>query len=122
MSKPLIVEPLPATNHRAGAIVDGFPSVISLAPRSEVMFSSVASEGDRVQVGLSALSGDAPGQVLAHYRSEFTGLGLVAASVSTADGSSAVAFERGQSTITVTVWSTHDGTRYTVFSVLIAGI
>lgn len=120
--EPLITEPLPATGHRDGAIVDGFPLVISLAPRSEVMFSSVASEGDRVQVGLSALSRNAPGEVLDHYRSLFTGLGLVAESISTADGSSAVAFERGPSTVTVTVWSTHDGTRYTVFSVLVAGI
>lgn len=121
-TEPLISAPLPATAHRDGAIVDGFPAVITLAPRSEVMFSSVASESDRVQAGLDAMSGSAPADVLAHYRSAFTTLGLVEEATSAADGSHAVAFERGPSTITVTVWPTDTGSRYTVFSVLVAGI
>lgn len=119
---PLVSAPLPETAHRDRAIVEGFPAVISLAPASEVMFSSVASERDRVQAGLDAMSSSAPAAVLAHYRSTFATLGLVEEPVSAADGSQAVAFDRGPSTITVTVWPTDTGSRYTVFGVLVAGI
>jgi len=120
--EPLISPPLPKTASQTGKLVTGFPSaVISLAPGSTVMFSSVASEGDRVQVGLSAMSTIAPAEVLAHYSTALAGLGLVAGSAPTVDGSTAVALIRGPNTVTVTVSSVGGGTRYAVFGVLVAG-
>lgn len=120
--EPLISPPLPKTASQTGKLVTGFPSaVISLAPGSTVMFSSVASEGDRVQVGLSAMSTIAPAEVLAHYSTALAGLGLVAGSAPAVDGSTAAAFIRGPNTVTVTVLSVGGGTRYSVFGVLVAG-
>ncbi|HEU4808118.1 MAG TPA: hypothetical protein VFT01_07625 [Homoserinimonas sp.] len=120
--RPLISAPLPETSHREGAFVEGFPQVITLAPHSEVTFSSVASEGDRVQAALGAMSTNAPTEVLEHYRAAFAEAGLTEGSVSTADGSDAVSFERGPSSITVTVWSTDTGSRFMVFGILVVGI
>lgn len=120
--RPLISAPLPETSHREGAFVEGFPQVITLAPHSEVMFSSVASEDDRVQAALGAMSTDAPAEVLEHYRAAFAESGLAGDSVPTADGSDAVSFERGPSSITVTVWPTDTGSRFMVFGILVAGI
>lgn len=119
---PLISPPLPKTASRTGTLVTGFPSgVISLAPGSTVVFSSVAAEGDRLQVGLNAMSTIAPAEVLAHYSTALAGLGLVAASAPALDGSTAAAFIRGPNTVTVTVSSAGGGSRYTVFGVFVAG-
>ena len=122
-AKPLISAPLPASASGSGVIVKGFPTaVISLTPGSTVISSSVASGSDRVQVGLSARSTIAPTKVLEYYEAAFAKLGLVASSVPSADGSTAKAFVRGPSTITVTVSSASGGSRYTVFAVLVAAV
>lgn len=119
---PLISAPVPTTASALGKLVAGFPSaVISQAPESTVMFSSVASEGDRVQVGLVGMSTRAPSDVLAHYNTTLAKLGLVGGSVPAVDNSTATAFTRGPNVVTVTVTSVGGGSRYTVFGVLLAG-
>ena len=52
--KALVSAPLPATASARGSIVKGFPAVIPQAPESTITFSSVATEGDRMQMGLDA--------------------------------------------------------------------
>lgn len=121
--KPLVSKPLPATASARGSIVAGFPAVIPKAPKSTVAFSSVATQGTRMQVGLDATSGISPADVLSYYRTTFTRLGLVATSAPAVTGSTALVFVRGANGITVTV-SDAPGTprsHYTVTAVFRAG-
>ena len=121
--EPLVSEPLPASASARGSIVAGFPAVISKAPKSTVAFSSVATQGTRMQVGLDATSGISAADVLSFYRTAFTRLGLVAKSAPAVDGSSALVFVRGANGITVTVSDAPGAPRshYTVTAVFRAG-
>lgn len=117
---PLISAPLPKAASARGAIAAGFPrTVITLAPRSSVIFSSVSSEGSRLQAGLEATSSLAPREVIAYYRKALSALGLVANAAPAVAGSTAWAFVRDASTVTVTAApDPSGGSRYFVHGVL----
>jgi hypothetical protein len=117
---PLISAPLPKAATARGTVVAGFPrTVISLPPRSTVIFSSVSSEGSRLQAGLEATSSLAPKEVIAYYRKAFSALGLVANTAPAVAGSTAWAFVRDASTITVTTApDPSGGSRYSVHGAL----
>lgn len=121
--KALVSAPLPATASARGSIVKGFPAVIPQAPESTVTFSSVASEGDRMQLGLEATTSVSADGVLSYYRTVFEPLGLVAAPAPAVEGSAALSFVRGGNGITVTVSTPAGSARahYIVTGVFIAG-
>jgi hypothetical protein len=118
--QPLIGTPLPPSASARGSIVKGFPAVIPQAPKSTVTFSSIATEGTRMQVGLDATTTISVADVFSYYRTAFEPLGLVAAATPAVDGSTALSFVRGDNGITVTVSDSTGGSRshYTVTGVL----
>lgn len=121
--KALVSAPLPATASARGSIVKGFPAVIPQAPESTITFSSVATEGDRMQMGLEATTSVSADGVLSYYRTVFEPLGLVAAPAPAVEGSTALSFVRGGNGITVTVSTSAGSARahYIVTGVFIAG-
>lgn len=121
--KPLVSAPLPATANASGSIVKGFPAVIPQAPQSTITFSSVATQGERMQVGLDATTTVSAADLLAYYRTAFEPLGLVAAPAAAVEGSTALSFVRGDNGITVTVSTSAASPRshYTVTGVFVAG-
>lgn len=113
---PLVTAPLPESGAASGELVDGFPTgVMAPAPTSEVLQSSIATEGETMQVTLQARTDATPDEVSRHYRAVWTGLGLAEtgssggadASYSDALSSVTVAFTAGSGT----------GTVYTVYGV-----
>jgi hypothetical protein len=121
--RQLISAPLPPSASARGSIVKGFPEVIAQAPKSTVMFSSVATQGRRMQVGLDATTSISALDVLSFYRAAFEPLGLVASTAPAVTGSTALAFVRGDNGITVTASDSagSTGSHYTVTGVLSAG-
>jgi hypothetical protein len=121
--QPLVDTPLPPSASARGSIVKGFPAVIPQAPKSTVTFSSIATQDKRMQVGLDATTTISAADVLAYYRTAFEPLGLVAAAAPAVDGSTALAFARGDNGITVTVSGSvgSSNSHYTVTGVLSAG-
>lgn len=121
--KALVSAPLPATASARGSIVKGFPAVIPQAPESTITFSSVATEGDRMQMGLEATTSVSADGVLSYYRTVFEPLGLVAAPAPAVEGSAALSFVRGGNGITVTVSTSAGSARahYIVTGIFIAG-
>ena len=116
--RPLVFAPLPKTASAQGKIVAGFPStVIPLAQKSTVTFTSVGSAETRLQVGLDATSSLGPTAILDFYRTALGSVGLTATTTPALDGSIALAFVRGADTVTVTASATGDGSRYTVYGV-----
>lgn len=121
-AQPLVGTPLPPSASARGSIVKGFPAVIPQAPNSTVVFSSIATQGTRMQVGLEATTTSSAADVLSFYRTAFEPLGLVAADAPAAEGSTALTFVRGDNGITVTVSDSAGGhAHYTVTGVLSAG-
>jgi hypothetical protein len=121
-AQPLVGTPLPPSASARGSIVKGFPAVIPQAPNSMVVFSSIATQGTRMQVGLEATTTNSVADVLSFYRTAFEPLGLVAAAAPAAEGSTALTFVRGDNGITVTVSDSAGGhAQYTVTGVLSAG-
>lgn len=117
-SKPLpdpVSLPLPDSASAEGKLVKGFPTqVISVAPHSTVTGSSVASEGSRLQVTLTAESSLAVVDVLDFYRTELAKVGLLDTPALALSGSSALVFARGDHTITLSAMTVGDGCRYVI--------
>ncbi|WP_166874836.1 hypothetical protein [Salinibacterium sp. ZJ450] len=119
---PLFVAPLPATASAEGELTTGFPSqVVPLAPDSRVVSSSLASEGTRLQVGLTATSGTAAAAVLDHYQSVYGPLGFASRPADAVSGTTAWVFTRGENAVTVSVYQLDTGSAYTVFGTFTAG-
>lgn len=74
---PLIPPPLPESGSATGSLVEGFPvEIMGPTPESDIVESSIASDGTTMQVTLVART-DAPvDTVEAHYRQLWAGLGL----------------------------------------------
>lgn len=74
---PLVTPPLPASGSASGELVEGFPeSIMGPAPGSDVLSSSIATEGETMQVTLVART-DAPADdIRDHYRQQWAALGL----------------------------------------------
>ncbi len=108
--------PLPDTSSAVGSIVAGFPTrVIPEAPHSSVATSSVAAEGSRLQAALTAQTTLSVVEVMDFYRTALAGFGLFDTPAPALDGSSALAFTRGDNTVTLTATTIDGGCRYVVF-------
>ncbi|MBX0299443.1 hypothetical protein K2F54_05575 [Cryobacterium sp. 1639] len=118
----LVSLPLPDTATAVGSIVAGFPAgVIPEPPDSVVEVSSVATEGSQLQAALSGRTTLTADEVLDFYRTALAELGLSDAPAPSVDGSSAIAFTRGNNSVALTVSPIEGGCRYVVFGTFTAG-
>lgn len=117
-SKPLpdpVSLPFPASASAVGKLVEGFPTrVVPQAPHSTITNSSVAAEGSRLQVTLSAESTLAVVDVLDFYRTELAKIGMLDAPAPALSGSSALVFARGDHTVTLSATTVKGGCRYAI--------
>jgi hypothetical protein len=122
-SKPLptlVAGPLPKSASAAGKVVSGFPSVVLPAVSSSVIItSSVATQGSHLQVALEAQTSLEAAAVITFYREHFAPLGLL--ETRTPSGTNqAVSFERDGDSVTITLASAPEGTRYVIFGTFTA--
>lgn len=113
---PRVSAPLPASAAAQGALVEGYPADLA-APLagSDILDTSLTSEGDVLQFTLKARSDASAADVLAHYSTLWAGLGL-APEVAEA---SAASFRDPFSAVTVSAdGGSGTGTVYTVSGVL----
>lgn len=112
---PLIAAPLPPDAAAQGAIVAGFPVTLAgPAPQSDVIDSSIASDGTTMQAALTARTDEAPDAVAAHYRDAWAALGLSPAGGDGAD----LAYTDRFTSISLAVSETGTGTVYTLYATL----
>ncbi|WP_106816281.1 hypothetical protein [Microbacterium timonense] len=77
----LVSDPLPASGSASGELVKDFPTdVAGPMPDSQVLESSIATEGSTMQVTLVARTDASVDEVRTHYRELWAGLGLADAS------------------------------------------
>lgn len=107
---PRITVPLPASASAAGAVVEGYPiDLAAPAEDSDVVDTSVSSEGDRLQFTLIARTDATADAIRAHYAALWTGMGM------TADGEG---FRDPFTSVSLTVNDdAGTGTVYTVYGV-----
>lgn len=114
-AEPLITAPLPEPGSRSGGMVKGFPDGVADPMRdSNVVSSSIATEGAVMQLSLVASSAETPDAIREHYRALWTSLGLRA--VPTDDET--VAFSGDYESLTLSVGASGTGNLYTIFGVL----
>lgn len=117
--EPLVTTPLPESATADGELVDGFPSDVMGPPDdTTIVSSSIASEADVMQVTLVARTDASQEDVLAHYRSLWSDLGLTDSPTESADLS--YANEYSSLTLAFTP-SSGTGTVFMVYGVLKAG-
>ncbi|NPC40877.1 hypothetical protein [Nocardioides sp. zg-1230] len=116
---PLVTTPLPRAATAQGRLLRRFPDALRPTRAARVQSSSVSPSGDRLQVGLVATSSLSPGQVLLAYRTRLARRGMAeTATPPSVAGSTAAAFRRGDSVVTVTVTPRGSGTTYAVHASL----
>lgn len=102
-----------------GSLVEGFPSeIISLAPSSTVLSSSVSSDGQRLQAAVEATDTRSVDEVLASYGETLGALGFAASQSPATAGSTAVTFTRSSHVVVVSARPQSDGALFTVAAVL----
>jgi hypothetical protein len=114
---PLVAGPLPDSGSESGALIDGFPdAVMGPAPASDVLESSIATEGSTMQVTLVARTDSPADDVRAHYRALWSQLGLTE-SVGAPEGD--VAFSNAHSSLSLAFApASGTGTVYMIYGVL----
>ena len=111
-----VAAPLPATASATGKLVAGFPAAaLPAAPGSTISSSSVASQGEHLQVSLVAKSSRAAIDIVAFYRAALAAYGMYDMPAPAVAGSTAVAFSRGGDSVTVTATPGTGGTSYVVY-------
>ncbi|MGB3375162.1 MAG: hypothetical protein WBA87_08495 [Microbacterium sp.] len=111
---PLIPAPLPDSAARSGGLAAGFPdAVVGPMDGSNVVSSSIATEGAAMQVDLVAVTKAGPDEIRSHYSRLWSSLGMQERTV--ADGT--VAFTGPYESMTLAVETTGTGTRYTIHAV-----
>lgn len=115
MPTPLITAPLPETASARGSLVDGFPSTVAgPAPGADILDSSIASADTVMQVTLTARTDATHDEVIAHYRSTWSALGL-----SDAGGDAPLSYSDQFSSATLSFTpGSGTGTVYVVFATL----
>lgn len=117
----LIALPLPPDAHAEGSIAAGFPTdIIGVPPLATVSNSSLASEGARLQAGLSGTSPQSAAAVMAFYRDSLGQHGMGGRAAAAAPGSESMAFTLGANTVTVTVTTVESGVAFDVLGVFTA--
>jgi len=121
LGEPLVGSPLPESGFATGELVDGFPEgVVPPAPDSDITSSSIAVEGERVQVGLTAVSTGTATELLEFYRSVFEALELTERDTGAVPGSTALVFARGADAITLTVTERDGSVDYALVGIFTA--
>lgn len=118
--EPLVTAPLPESASADGELVDGFPAdIMGPTDDSDVLSSSIATEGDTMQVTLVARTDASEEDVTQHFRALWTDLGLSDAGPS---GSAALSYGDSLSSLTLAFTpASGTGTVYMVYGVLRAG-
>lgn len=113
--------PFPDTASATGKLVKGFPTrTIPQAPDSTIENSSVAAEGGRLQVTLSAESSLDVADVLDFYRTELAKVGMYDTPAPALSGTSALMFARGDHTVTLSATAVKGGCRYAILGTFTA--
>jgi hypothetical protein len=113
--------PLPRTASATGGLVSGYPdAVLPLTPGAHVDSSSVASQGDRLQVTLTATTDAGVTDVLAFYRTALAKYGMYDTPAPAQGGATALRFSRDGSTVTITATPSDDGSTYVIFGTFTA--
>lgn len=111
---PLVAPPLPADAAEQGGLVAGFPTpVAGPVAESDVIDSSVSSDGATMQAALNARTDQTPTAIVDHYRAVWGELGLAP---SAAGGD--LAYADRFTSVTLAVRETGTGTVYTLFATL----
>ena len=119
---PLVSRPLPKSASAEGKLVAGFPtSVISLPPKTKVVSSSIATEGDRMQATVVASTAATENTVHRYFDGIFTALGLQGSETSAAPGTRATTWSNGIDSIVVATSVDGEVTRFSVFALFTAG-
>lgn len=115
--EPRVTTPLPESAESQGALVDGFPTTEMTPPEgSEIISSSIATEGERMQVSLMARSDADRNAILQHYRQTWSAEGLTDAAQS--DGSADLVFADAFTNLSLVFSSTSGtGTVFTLYGV-----
>lgn len=112
---PRVAVPLPENASMQGAVVDGFPTdVVGAAPDSDIVDTSVSSDGTTMQAAMSARTDRSPSEVADHYRRTWAALGLAPATVGTDD----VAYSDAYTSVSLAIRESGTGTLYTLFATL----
>jgi hypothetical protein len=119
---PLVTRPLPKPGAAEGELVPGFPSdLLPIPAGAAVISSSVATEGDHMQAGVTATSTLTADEVVTFYQATYASLGLTDRQTNAIPGSTAYAFSRGDNTITLTVTPAESGSAFSLFGAFRAG-
>jgi hypothetical protein len=113
--------PLPRTASATGGLVSGYPEkVLPVTPGAHVASSSVASQGDRLQVTLTATSSSGVADILAFYRTALAKFGMYDVPAPAQGGATALRFSRDGGDVTITAAPTDDGVKYVIFGTFTA--
>jgi hypothetical protein len=113
-AEALVAPPYPASGSAEGELVAGYPSAaMPPSPGADVLQSSIATEGDIMQVTLLGRTDASPDDVRAFYAAAWSALGL--ADQSGQDGTLTVTGRGASMSLAFTTAGT--GTRYTVYGV-----
>jgi len=112
---PLIAAPLPDNGSAQGGIVDGFPIAVAGAmPQSDVIDSSITSDGSTMQAALNARTDESPDAITTHYRQVWTELGLAPLT----DDGATLAYGDTFTSVSLAVRESGTGVVYTVYATL----
>lgn len=112
---PLVEPPFPPSGSAEGSLVDGFPvQIMGPTSGSDVLSSSIATEGDTMQVTVVARSDESREDVRAHFSRIWRDLGLAESPESDA---SALSVGDGSSSLSLAFTSSGTGTVYMVYGV-----
>ncbi|MDN4612879.1 hypothetical protein P5G50_00325 [Leifsonia sp. F6_8S_P_1B] len=113
--------PLPRTASATGGLVSGYPEkVLPITPGARVKTSSVASQGSRLQVTMTATTPSGVTDILAFYRTALAKYGMYDTPAPAQGGATALRFDRDGSSVTVTAAPTEDGSTYVIFGTFTA--
>jgi hypothetical protein len=120
--RPLIRAPLPQAASARGRLVATFPPFLAPTAGSDVQTSSVSPLGTRLQVALVSTTPQAVSAVVRAYRARLVARGMAERPLpSLTAATTTAAFDRGQSSVTLTVSREGARTTYSVFGVLHTG-
>lgn len=109
-------------NQSGEGIVDAFPTDVILVPSdSEVLSSSVTSDGTRVQAALDATAASSCADLLIAYRSWFTRGDFTETTTSETADHAQLTFTRGTESATLTTTTERDGCTIALIAVLEVG-
>jgi hypothetical protein len=114
----LIAGSAPPSASGIGTLVAGFPAAVPIATDSTIVSSSIDSSGNTVQATVVAHTTRPADEVIASYQTAFAALGLAGSPMQSAAGDRALAFSRGDASITLTVGGDGSGSDYSLFAVI----